>query len=453
MQADQTRFEKNYYPGAPRTIESTDVSLCGGSFPRENTTTQIPNRYLLLFFILLGIAFVLAGFFFNTPAEILHGSLLILTSPANLLTDYFQLANIGATLVNVGFITLSSVALIRLNQVAVSGAIVAAIFTMIGFSFFGKNLFNTIPIILGVLIYSKLKKLPFRQYILHSMFGTAISPLVSEFSFGLHLPLQIGIPLGVIAGMTAGFILVPLSSQVLKFHQGYSLYNIGFTAGIIGMFFTAVLRGFGISIEVVSILSEGSNVAFSCFLFGLFALLFLLGLWLNRWRFTGFRCLFAQSGALPADFLSIAGLGVTAMNMAVMGSVSVAYVLALGGVLNGPVIGAVFTVVGFSAYGKHLRNSIPILVGVLLANLFNIHDSSATFAIIAALFGLTLAPIAGQYGVIAGILAGVLHMSLVTNIGFLHAGMNLYNNGFSGGFVAAFLYPLMEAFSRKKAAQ
>lgn len=453
MQADQPRFEKNYYPGAPRTIESTDVSLCGGSFPRENTTTQIPNRYLLLFFILLGIAFVLAGFFFNTPAEILHGSLLILTSPANLLTDYFQLANIGATLVNVGFITLSSVALIRLNQVAVSGAIVAAIFTMIGFSFFGKNLFNTIPIILGVLIYSKLKKLPFRQYILHSMFGTAISPLVSEFSFGLHLPLQIGIPLGVIAGMTAGFILVPLSSQVLKFHQGYSLYNIGFTAGIIGMFFTAVLRGFGISIEVVSILSEGSNVAFSCFLFGLFALLFLLGLWLNRWRFTGFRCLFAQSGALPADFLSIAGLGVTAMNMAVMGSVSVAYVLALGGVLNGPVIGAVFTVVGFSAYGKHLRNSIPILVGVLLANLFNIHDSSATFAIIAALFGLTLAPIAGQYGVIAGILAGVLHMSLVTNIGFLHAGMNLYNNGFSGGFVAAFLYPLMEAFSRKKAAQ
>ena len=48
----------------------------------------------------------------------------------------------------------------------------------------------------------------------------------------------------------------------------------------------------------------------------------------------------------------------------------------------------------------------------------------------AALFGTTLAPTAGQYGVVAGILAGFLHMSLVTNIGFLHAGMNLYNNRF-----------------------
>jgi hypothetical protein len=80
----------------------------------------------------------------------------------------------------------------------------------------------------------------------------------------------------------------------------------------------------------------------------------------------------------------------------------------------------------------------------MLTNVFNIHDSSATFAIIAALFGMTLAPIAGEYGFLAGILAGVLHMSLVTNIGFLHAGMNLYNNGFSGGFVAAFLVPLLE---------
>lgn len=451
MQADQTYFEKNAYPGTPNANQ-TPSGLCA-SPSRQAPAPPIQNRYIFLFFILLGTTFILMAFLFNTPAEILRGSLVILTSPANLLTDYFQLANIGATLINVGLITFSSVFLIRLNQVAVTGAIVAAIFTMIGFSFFGKNLFNTIPIILGVLVYSKSKGHHFRQYILHSMFGTAISPLVSEFSFGMNLPVPIGILLGLVAGMIAGFILVPLASQVLKFHQGYSLYNIGFAAGLIGMFFTAVMRGFGINVEVVSILSEGRTVAFFCFLFGLFALLFLLGLSMNHWRFYGFRQLLAQSGVLPTDFISIAGLGVTAMNMSFMGIVSVSYVLALGGVLNGPVIGAVFTVVGFSAYGKHLKNTIPILVGVLLTNLFNIHDSNASFAIIAALFGMTLAPIAGQYGVVAGILAGVLHMSLVTNIGFLHAGMNLYNNGFSGGFVAAFLCPLLEAFSRRKASE
>ncbi|MBE0601541.1 MAG: DUF1576 domain-containing protein, partial [Firmicutes bacterium] len=76
-----------------------------------------------------------------------------------------------------------------------------------------------------------------------------------------------------------------------------------------------------------------------------------------------------------------------------------------------------------------------------------------SFTIIAALFGTTLAPIAGRYGVFAGIIAGFLHMSLVTNVGFLHAGMNLYNNGFSGGFVAALLYPLLDTAAQLRQAR
>ena len=97
------------------------------------------------------------------------------------------------------------------------------------------------------------------------------------------------------------------------------------------------------------------------------------------------------------------------------------YALAVGGDINGPVIGGILTLVGFGAYGKHIRNVIPVLLGVFLVNLINIHDVNATFAILAALFGTTLAPIAGRYGVVAGVVAGALHMSLVTNIGFLHA--------------------------------
>ena len=44
-------------------------------------------------------------------------------------------------------------------------------------------------------------------------------------------------------------------------------------------------------------------------------------------------------------------------------------------------------------------------------------------------------------------------MSLVTNVGFLHAGMNLYNNGFSGGFVAALLVPLMDTLDQLRIAR
>lgn len=451
MASEPANRDLQQYPGAPSATPVWNPSQCGKGEDIVSLPPLHQNRMILSFIALLGVCLIALSFLFNTPREIFQGNLVILTSPANLLTDYFQLANIGATLMNVGIICLVSVTFIWINRVSVTGAIIAGVFTMIGFSFFGKNLYNTFPIVLGVFLYSKAVKHPFRQYILHSMFGTALSPLVSEFSFNLGLPIPLGILLGIAGGIIAGFILVPLSSQVLKFHQGYSLYNIGFTAGLIGMFFTAVLRGFGVEIEVVSILSSGRNTGLLVFLYALFALMFLLGFLSNRGRMTGFRCLLAQTGVLPSDFLSSSGLGVTAMNMSMMGILSTTYVLAIGGALNGPVLGAIFTVVGFSAYGKHIRNSIPILIGILLTNVFNIHDSSATFAIIAALFGMSLAPIAGRYGILAGILAGVLHMSLVTNIGFLHAGMNLYNNGFSSGFVAAFLVPLLELVSTKKA--
>jgi len=85
------------------------------------------------------------------------------------------------------------------------------------------------------------------------------------------------------------------------------------------------------------------------------------------------------------------------------------------------------------------------MAGVFLISLFGIHPMNAPTALLAALFGTTLAPLAGRYGVLAGVLAGALHMLLVGNVSFLHAGMNLYNNGFSGGFIAAALFPLLDA--------
>ena len=82
-----------------------------------------------------------------------------------------------------------------------------------------------------------------------------------------------------------------------------------------------------------------------------------------------------------------------------------------------------------------------LLVGWLTST-----ELSSTSFLLTALFGTTLAPVSGHYGVIAGVLAGSLHMVIVTNISYLHAGMNLYNNGFSGGFTAAIIVPLLEVF-------
>jgi hypothetical protein len=43
-----------------------------------------------------------------------------------------------------------------------------------------------------------------------------------------------------------------------------------------------------------------------------------------------------------------------------------------------------------------------------------------------------------------------MHMAITPNTSYLHGGLNLYNNGFAGGFVAAVLAPLLQAYTKKR---
>ena len=67
------------------------------------------------------------------------------------------------------------------------------------------------------------------------------------------------------------------------------------------------------------------------------------------------------------------------------------------------------------------------------------------------LFSTTLAPIAGEFGVMAGLIAGFLHSSVALNVGIVYGGMNLYNNGFAGGLVAIFMVPVVQSYRSRKA--
>jgi hypothetical protein len=103
------------------------------------------------------------------------------------------------------------------------------------------------------------------------------------------------------------------------------------------------------------------------------------------------------------------------------------------------------TIVGFSAFGKHPKNIIPIMVGVFVGSLAKPWSASDPSVTLAALFGTTLAPIAGRFGWHWGIVAGYVHASAALSVGYLHAGLNLYNNGFAAGIVAAVLVPVIMA--------
>ena len=63
-----------------------------------------------------------------------------------------------------------------------------------------------------------------------------------------------------------------------------------------------------------------------------------------------------------------------------------------------------------------------------------------------AIFAVGLSPVAGQFGIPAGILAGMLHAVVVVCTSSFYEGLNLYNNGFSTGIVAIVIVPMLESF-------
>lgn len=401
------------------------------------------DRYIMLYIL---AAYLMAiAFLFNTPREIWQGLTDIVISPDNLITDYMKVGKIGGAFFNSGLMILISTLMVQKTGVELNGPLIAAVFTVGGFSFFGKNIFNTIPITFGVFLYSKFEGNEFKAHLLPALFGSALGPLVGELAFGYHFSIFKGIMISYIAGIVVGFILPPLSQAFLRFHQGFNLYNVGFTAGIIGMFATAVLKMFNMDVKIVNIVSSGNNKEMAIILFILFGILIISGFVLNKNSFKGYKDILGNTGQLIADFVSLYGFSKTLVNMGIMGIIGTLYILLIGGELNGPVIGGIFTISGFAAFGKHPKNTIPILLGVQLASVLNIYDNKSTSSLIAGLFGTTLAPIAGKYGFIAGIIAGFCHAAVVANVGYLHGGMNLYNNGFSGGFIAATLVPIIDS--------
>ncbi|GGC80859.1 DUF1576 domain-containing protein [Enterococcus wangshanyuanii] len=408
----------------------------------EKEISQNRNYYLLIGYCLLLILIGLSSESFNT---LLGGMLRILTSPSNLLTDYIALGSFGSAFVNSGLLTLFSVLIAKKEKIPINGAMIAALFTVSGCSFFGKNMYNSIPIIIGGICYAKIVKKPFSQFIVVSLFGSALSPIISFFTFGLSIPLMFSLPLGCIIGIFIGLILPPLASHVLTFHQGFSLYNVGFTSGLIAMMFTGVLRMFGVSIEGKNIVSDEYHNQLLFFMLFLFFLIFIVGFIINHFSFKGIKEISRTSGKLITDFTFISGIGATMMNMAFMGLLLVGYTQLSHCTLNGPIIGAILSAVGFSAFGNHPLNSLPLLISVFFAaQLSSVFAVDQTTVALAGIFGTGLAPIAGYYGFQYGLAAGFLHMSLVTNVSYLHGGLNLYNNGFSTGFVAAVMVPLLD---------
>ncbi len=401
--------------------------------------------YVLITFSIIQIIFGLTQ---DSPRGIILGLQSILSNPDTLVSDYFGIGGIGASFVNSGLLTLIFLFILYRMKHRAHGVTIAGILTISGFAFFGKNLLNVWFVVFGVYLYSRYQKDKFSKYVVVALFGTALAPVATEIMFSTLLPYHISIPLGIFSGILMGFILPALATSMLNFHQGFNLYNIGFTSGLVGTVYVSILRSYGFVPEPRFIWTTGNNLKFSIFLSVIFIGFILFGIYTRDRKLSEFKNIFKYSGRLITDYVKLEGLPFTLINMGLAGLLSLAYILIIGGDLNGPTIGGIYTIVGFSAFGKTPKTIIPIFIGVLIGSLTKTWGINDPAIQLAALFGTALAPIAGEFGWMYGILAAFVHSSVVLNVGFLHGGMNLYNNGFAAGIVAGFLLPIFEAFRK-----
>ncbi|MHC5375012.1 DUF1576 domain-containing protein [Enterococcus sp. LJL120] len=393
------------------------------------------QKLTVIFTTVYTLSLLAFGMILSKPQEIIKGLSKIFNSPSHLITDYFAFTNFGSVFINSGLLTMLSLIIAIRIKVPMDTKFVAAIFSVSGFSFFGKNLFNSLPIIIGIWLYSKAVNQPLNKHFNTALFGSSLSPVISYLAFGLKLPLAAGIFIGLIAGILMGFFLPLLADHFFHFHKGYNLYNVGFASGIISMFIMGVLTIFGQTVETVNLISDNAQRPILIFLIGLCLTMILVGA-LNYHIEVG-----KNQKVFDREKHHVA---VGLINMGALGIFLIGYIILIGGDFNGPILGSILTIIGFAPLGIRVNKAWPILCGAFLAKLFGIVDIASCSAIMSALFALGLTPLSRRFGIFAGIIAGVLHISIVGNIFFLHGGLNLYNNGFTCGFVAAFLLPIFE---------
>ena len=415
-----------------------------------------PMRYdrMYLFLWLYAAALLLLGLLLDGPAAVLAGLRTIVLTEDALITDYVLIAGPGAALVNSALVTAVSIVCLRLAREPLNGFSLVVVGLMSGFSLFGKNFVNIWPILAGSWLYAKFRREPMGKYTAVGLLATALAPVVS------YIALDNGwgtLGTGCLVGLVIGFLMPPLSAYTYKIQNGMNLYNMGFACGLTAMVLVPLMSSLGANPTTRYHWAEGYDLLFGPAL-GIFcALLFLLGLLACRkpvWAsWAGYRRLLQTSGRAPSDYLRMFGPGPVLMNAGVNGLIGLAVILGSGGDLNGPTVGGILTIMGFSAFGKHAGNILPVIAGVLLGGVvmhWSLNDSAVQLA---CLFCTTLAPISGYFGWPCGVLAGFLHSSVVLYTGTPVAGMNLYNNGFSGGLVAIILYPLIiDIFRHRKPA-
>ncbi len=416
------------------------------------------TKTLKVFVVTVMLVLLLAGIIDGDVGPAVQGFIRLQVTPARLVSDFVAVEGVGATLFNVSAVGFLGYFFLLLNGLEITGAALAALFTMMGFAFFGKTLFNCIPIMAGVSLSALIVKKKPRDYALIAMFGTAMGPLITFLAFEVGVKPVFALPGSFLIGLGIGIILPPIAIAMLRLHQGYNLYNVGLTAGFVGLFTASLSHAAGADILPLSMWGTEREPLLIAIVpaIVLIAVVCIVaenpGHGHSNIGQAGRDMLkiMTMSGRLPSDFSDFVSSKGALLNASIIGLLFWIFMVALGAPLNGPVLGGLFTLIGFAFFGKHPKNVFPVVLGIIAAIFVFRKSILAAGPLLAILFGTALAPLAGEFGPVIGFVAGFLHLVIVDRTGAWHGGMDLYNNGFAAGLTATLIVSIIDWYKSSK---
>lgn len=426
------------------------------------------SDFLKVLFGYFTAAFLIAALVMPDRAGMFTGLWKIISQPSKISTNYFYVGGYSATFLNMGLVSLLCLALyVLLDAKATNGSTLAFLLT-VGFTSWGINVLNMWPSILGVILYSLVKREKLSNNVNAMLFSTGIAPLITELmvryphaeAVGFRLS---GIALGIAVGVAIGFFLPAGLAHSPKVHKGFSLYNAALPIGMAAFFLQAVLyKTMGIALPAApaaDTLKVSSRLTVNVFCIVLFGILVLVALAMGCTPKDYWKLMVDKEEA--SSFSSTYGKAAFLMNVGMYGLFILGYYNLIRGSFNGVTFGIIFCMLACCNSGSHPGSVLPIMMGYVAASwIFQALSAAVggTFAgainaqaiMVGLCYANGMSPISRKYGWEYSFLAAMMHYSLVTSVPLLHGGYCLYNGGFTAAFVCLLLIPILERFTKTK---
>lgn len=427
------------------------------------------SDFLKLLFGFFTLAFLVAAPMMPDRSNMLSGLWQIVSQPSKISTNYFAVGGYAATFLNMGLVALFCLALYVLLGAVANNVSTLAFLLTLGFTSWGINVLNMWPSILGVVLYSLVKREKCSANVNAMLFSTGIAPLITElmvrYPYAEAVGFRVsGVALAIFVGLAIGFFLPAGLAHAPKVHKGYDLYNAAVPVGMTAFFLQAVLyKSMGVALpaapaaETLTVASRATANTFCLIVFGL---LVLIALAMGCTPKDYWALMMDKSEA--ASFSATYGKAAFLMNVGVYGLFILGYYNLIGGTFNGVTFGILFCMLACCNSGSHPVSVLPIMLGYAAASwiyqaLSGVAGGTFSGAINAQaiMIGLCyangLSPISRKYGWEYAFLAAMMHYTLVTSVPLLHGGYCLYNGGFTAAFVCLLLIPILERFTKTKA--